>query len=152
MENLYAAHDGNVYKRDDNGNWSKYDNGGWQPMNPPQSAKDSRQANQGNLDSQNKPSDRQALGDQPQSLGSSEASKPPAENQRQDRESRRTTGEGARQPSNDLTNSLNREASARSNGSRKVNLQQQTSRQDTTRSGRWNTERGSLGRRERGGR
>lgn len=30
--NLYAGIDGNVYKRDANGNWSKWDNGGWQPV------------------------------------------------------------------------------------------------------------------------
>jgi hypothetical protein len=41
---VYAGHDGNAYQHTSDG-WSKWNDGGWQPVNPPSSTNNNRQAN-----------------------------------------------------------------------------------------------------------
>ena len=136
--NLYAAHDGNVYKRDDSGNWSKYENGGWQPVTPP--SKGSTPTQPSTLGAQNKPTGSPGGTNQPQNLGSSGGSKPTAQNERQNRPAKRSTGGGTQQPSDELTNGLDREATARKQGSERANQYQRR-----LNSSRWSAERGSRG-------
>jgi hypothetical protein len=156
--NLYAGHDGNVYKRDDNGNWSKWDNGGWQPVNTQgtlssQNKENGRQNlkggtnNQGTLGATNQPSasgrtnteNRRGEGkggqnNQLQSTSPDNRSRQTSRQQANESGSKRTTANGAnRGGSNELTSSLDKEASARQRGSQNVNLQQKYQQRGTHR-------------------
>ena len=153
--NLYAGHDGNAYKRDDNGNWSKWDNGQWQPVNPQGGSNLSSQNQQGkgqnlkngtqNLGTTSQPSaNGQAKAESRKSGGQGGQTNPPggtATNKKSTQKSRqqgnesagtkRTAGGAAGQGSNDVTNGLDREASARQRGSQNVNVQQKSQQRAT---------------------
>jgi hypothetical protein len=167
QNNLYAGHDGNAYKRDDNGNWSKWDNGGWQPVNPPSGNNGS--TGQNNLSSQNQQNNRKNSGTQPNASPASggqkrtsnqaeakqgnnrvnQSTNPTTESPKGDRQqgntssgSKQNASERSKQSSDDLTGSLNREASARQRGSENVNYRQK-SEQKTSRNSRSSGERGT---------
>jgi hypothetical protein len=134
QDNLYAAHDGNVYKRDDNGDWSKWNSGQWQPVNPPSKSSGTNQPGQNNLSSQNQATNRRnaAGASTPSQLnnqkgrGANAAANP--ETSRAGSSPGNTRGEKpsdrSRQSSDDLTNSLNREASSRQRGAQNASTQQ----------------------------
>lgn len=136
QDNLYAGHDGNVYKRDDNGDWSKWNNGQWNPVNPPNNNKGTNQSGQNNLSSQNQQTDRRnALGastpgessnrkgrgaNGATTPGTTRAKAPPRNIQDQAEK----PSDKTRQSSDDLTNSLNREASGRQRGAKNDSAEQ----------------------------
>jgi hypothetical protein len=135
QDNLYAAHDGNVYKRDDNGDWSKWDNGQWNPVNPASRNNGANQSGQSNLSSQNQETNRRnaAGASTPNQLnnrkgrGANTAATPGTTRARPSPGNKRGQTEepgGTRQSSDDLTNSLNREASARQRGAQNASAQQ----------------------------
>jgi hypothetical protein len=139
QDNLYAGHDGNVYKRDDNGDWSKWDNGQWNPVNPPSGNKGANQLGQNNLSSENQQTNRQnrnangaaTPGQQPNRRDANGASTPgTARNKsspgtgRGQAENKGNSNRTTRPPADELTNSLNREASARQRGAQNANGQQ----------------------------
>lgn len=171
--NVYAGHDGNVYKRDDNGNWSKWNNGGWQPVNTQgslssQNNKTGRQNqkggtnDQGTLGATNQPSangqtnagnrrgeGKGGQGDQSQPKTTDKNSRQTTRQQANESGTKRTAAGGAKGGgSNELTSSLDREASARQRGSQNVNLQQKYQQRGTQRGAAG--ERQSRGSRERG--
>jgi hypothetical protein len=136
QNNVYAGHDGNVYKRDDNGDWSKWDNGQWNPVSPPSSNKGTIQSGQNSLTSQNQQTNRRnALGastpgestnrngrgaNGATTPGTTRAKQSPGNTQDQAEKPLDKT----RQSSDDLTNSLNREASGRQRGAKNAGAQQ----------------------------
>ena len=138
-DNLYAAHDGNVYKRDDNGNWSKYQNGQWQPVTKPSNENQTR-------NQQNQAKNQQNQAKARPSPGNSARANPSAKQGRQQTETKRTAKGSAKQPADQLTSGLNREAAARQRGSERVNMQQKYEQRGT----RSSSQRGS--RNEGGGR
>jgi hypothetical protein len=136
QDNLYAGHDGNVYKRDDSGDWSKWDNGQWQPVNPPSRGSGTNQSGQNNLSSQDQqtnrrnatgastpgqPADRKGRGANVAGTPGTTRAKPSPGNTQARAEK---PLDKTRQSSDDLTNSLNREASGRLRGAQNANTQQ----------------------------
>jgi hypothetical protein len=136
QDNLYAGHDGNVYKRDDNGDWSKWDNGQWNPVTPPSRNDGANQSGQSNLSSQNQETNRRnAAGtsspgqlnnrkgrgaDTAATPGTARAKPSPGTT----RDQSEKPSDKTRQSSDELTNSLNREASSRQRGAQSANAQQ----------------------------
>jgi hypothetical protein len=136
QDNLYAAHDGNVYKRDDNGDWSKWNDGQWQPVNPPNKSSGTNQAGQSNLSSQNQgtnrrnaagsatpgqPSNRRGGGANAAATPGTARARPSPGNTRDQTE---RPSDRTRQSSDELTNSLNREASGRQRGAQNESAHQ----------------------------
>jgi hypothetical protein len=121
QDNLYAAHDGNVYKRNDNGDWSKWNNGQWQPVNPPSRSSGSNQSAQNNLSSQNQQTNRKGRGENGVATPGTTRAKPSPRNAQAKAE---RPLDKTRQSSDELTNSLNREASGRQRGAQNANAQQ----------------------------
>jgi hypothetical protein len=138
QDNLYAGHDGNVYKRDDSGDWSKWDNGQWNLVNPPNSNKGTNQSGQNNLSSQDQQTNRQnrnangasSPGQQTNRRAANGTSSPgtvrnrPSPGNARGQAEKTGNADKAKQSSDDLTNSLNREASARQRGARNAGAQQ----------------------------
>ena len=162
QDNLYAGHDGNVYKRDDSGDWSKWDNGQWNPVTPPNGNKGANQSQQNNLSSQNQQTDRQGRGangastpqqTNRQSRDVNGASTPSQPTNRRNANGASTPGNARNKPSpgnargqaektgnadktkqssDDLTKSLNREASGRQRGAQNASAQQRYQQKRTS--------------------
>jgi hypothetical protein len=162
QDNLYAGHDGNVYKRDDSGDWSKWDNGQWNPVTPPNGKKGANQSGQNNLSSQNQQTDRQGRGangastpqqTNRQSRDVNGASTPGQPTNRRNANGASTPGNARSKPSpgnargqaektgnadktkqssDDLTKSLNREASGRQRGAQNASAQQRYQQKRTS--------------------
>jgi hypothetical protein len=161
QDNLYAGHDGNVYKRDDNGDWSKWDNGQWNPVTPPSGNKGTNQAGQNNLASQNQQTNRQ-------NRNAGGESTPVQQTNRQGRDANgavtpgtardksspgkargQTENKGNAKQSDELTNSLNREASGRQRGAQNAQQRYQQRRTSGSSSGGERSAREGTGRTRR---
>jgi hypothetical protein len=131
QNDLYAGHDGNVYKRDDSGDWSKWDNGQWNPVNTPSKTNGTNQSGQNNLSSQNQPTNRKGRDANGASTPGTARNKPSPGNTRGQGE-KTGSADRIKQSSDDLTNSLNREASARQRGAQNASAQQRYQQRRTS--------------------
>ncbi len=123
--------DGNVYKRDDSGDWSKWDNGQWNPVNTPSKTNGTNQSGQNNLSSQNQPTNRKGRDANGASTPGTARNKPSPGNTRSQGE-KTGSADRIKQSSDDLTNSLNREASARQRGAQNASAQQRYQQRRTS--------------------